>query len=81
VPARKSDEVKIIQIAREEALDFIHHECQNNIGNIFNKLRYDGETLFLVANESTNLVSNIVDRKIQRKKLMKNIDQDLEIKQ
>lgn len=42
VLSRKRNELKIIEINREEALDFIYHECGNSIDNIFQKLRYDG---------------------------------------
>jgi hypothetical protein len=70
------DELKIIEICREEALDFIFHECQNSIGSIFSRLRYDGETLFLVAGDSSYKIDNIVDKNIYWQRLMKKMEDD-----
>ena len=49
------------------------------IGNIFQKLRYDGETLFLVAGEPTENLGGVIDRKIQKSRPMMKIDTDMEI--
>lgn len=61
-------------------MDFLMHECENSIENIFSKLRYDGDTLYLVAKESEEAMNSIVESKIKKSRpTMLKIDVDLEV--
>lgn len=46
-------QLKVIEIEKEEALDFIEQECNGRIQSIFDHLRYDSQeaVLYLVGNE------------------------------
>lgn len=46
-----SRDLKIIEIERGEALDFIREECHNKLENIFDRLRYDGANMLLVGED------------------------------
>ena len=46
-------EIKVIEIERDEALDFLDQECQGKLELLFDHLRYDKEeeVLYLVGND------------------------------
>ena len=48
---KASKTVKIIEIPREEAMEFIELECEGKLENVFDRLRYDGEeeVLYLMS--------------------------------
>ena len=48
---KSSKTVKLIEIPREEAMEFIEMECDGKLENIFDRLRYDNseEVLYLVS--------------------------------
>lgn len=52
---KESKGLKIIEINRNEGLEFIEEECQGRIELLFDRLRYDREegALYLVSNEIT----------------------------
>lgn len=46
-----SRDIKVIEIDRGEALDFIRMECNNQLENIFERLKYDGKNMLLVGDQ------------------------------
>ena len=50
---KSKKEIKVIQIERREAIQFIEQECGGKLDNLFDRLRYDkkDEVLYLVAQD------------------------------
>ncbi len=50
---KSTKEIKVIEIPKEEAFEFIHFECEGKIEQIFDCLRYDvtEKILYLIGKE------------------------------
>lgn len=43
--------LKVINIEKGEAIAFVREECGNNLENVFARLRFDGQNLYLVSGD------------------------------
>lgn len=49
IEAEKNGRVKMIEVERGEAIDIIQNTCRGDFIKLFTKLRYDGESIYLVC--------------------------------
>jgi hypothetical protein len=57
-----SKDLKVIEIERGEALDFIRSECNNRLEGIFERLRYDGTNMLLICTTDEEEAPSATDR-------------------
>lgn len=51
VMAKKKDQLKLIEMPKGQAMEFIGKQCGGDVQKVFTRLRFDGEVLYLVEGE------------------------------